>query len=191
MQLEPQITFRNLDKSPAVEARILERIDELGRFHERITGCRVTVEAEYRRQHKGHLYHVRVDLTVPGGEIVVSRNSAKNPAHEDIYVAVRDAFDAARRRLADHARRIRGDVKSHDGSADHGRVARLFPEQGYGFIATPDGEEIYMHRNSVLGDAFDKLSIGDEVRYALHPKEGEKGPQASTVTPVGKHHTLP
>ena len=113
MQLPVQITFRNMDKSPSVEAHILERAEALERFFNRITSCRVAVEADAKRQRKGKLYHVRVDLMVPGKEIVVNRGPAEHHAHEDILVAVRDAFDAAKRQLEDYARSIRGEVKAH------------------------------------------------------------------------------
>jgi cold shock CspA family protein len=102
-------------------------------------------------------------------------------------VAVRDAFDAVRRQLEDHVRRRRGDVKTHD-APSHGRVASLFAERDYGFIEASDGSEVYFHRNSVVGGGFDKLAVGDEVRFSFHAEEGEKGPQASTVVAVGKHH---
>ena len=187
MQLPLQITFRNMASSPAVEAHIRERADDLDRFFERIMACRVVVEASTRRQHKGKLYHVRVDLTVPGREIVVKRDPPEHHAHEDILVAVRDAFDAARRQLEDHARDARGDVKAHE-TPSHGHIARLLKDQGYGFIRSSEGDEIYMHRNAVTGGGFDALSEGDEVRYVVHEGEGEKGPQASTVIPIGKHH---
>ena len=74
---------------------------------------------------------------------------------------------------------------------NHGRIARLFKTEGYGFIQASDGNEIYMHRNAVVGNGFDHLSEGDEVRFVLHEGEGEKGPQASTVMPIGKHHLGP
>ncbi len=190
MQLPVQITFRNMAPSPAVEAHIRERADALERYFARIIACRVVVEASTRRQRKGRLYHLRVDLTVPGREIVVKRDPSEHHAHEDILVAVRDAFDAARRQLEDHARAARGDTKVHE-TPRHGRVVRLFKENGYGFIRSSGGEQIYMHRNAVAGDAFDALAEGDEVRYAVHEGEGEKGPQASTVVPLGKHHLAP
>lgn len=190
MQLPLQITFRNMESSPAVEAHIRERAEDLERFFGRIMACRVVVEASTRRQHKGKLYHLRVDLTVPGREIVVKRDPSEHHAHEDILVAVRDAFDAARRQLEDHARSSRGDVKAH-GMPSHGHVAKLFKEEGYGFIRSSAGDEIYMHRNAVAGSGFDALSEGDEVRYVVHEGEGEKGPQASTVVAVGKHHLAP
>ncbi|HTZ77970.1 MAG TPA: HPF/RaiA family ribosome-associated protein [Stellaceae bacterium] len=114
MQLPLQITFRNIDTSEAVEAKIRERAAELDQFYDRITGCRVTIEAATRKRHKGRLYNVRVDLKVPSREIVINHSSDDDHSHEDIYVAVRDAFDAARRQLQDHVRLSRGDVKTHD-----------------------------------------------------------------------------
>lgn len=187
MQTPVQITFRNLDASPTVEAKIRERVAELERFYDRITSCRVVVEAPNRHHREGRLYHIRVDLKVPGREIVVKRDPSEHHAHEDIYVAVRDCFDAVRRQVEDHARRERGDIKAHE-VPDHGRIANLIAEKDYGFIEAGDGREVYFHRNAVADEGFDSLSVGDEVRFAMHLDEGEKGPQASRVVPIGKHH---
>lgn len=190
MQLPVQITFRHMDASAALEARIRQRAEELEQFHDRITSCRVVVERTHRRQQQGNLFEIRVDLTVPGREIVVGREPGMNHAHEDPYVAVRDAFDAARRLLEDHVRRRRGDAKTH-AVPDHGKVTRLLPERDCGFITTPGGEEIYFHRNSVASGAFDKLEVGSEVRFVAQHGESPDGPQASTVVPLGKHHLPP
>jgi ribosomal subunit interface protein len=113
MELPLQISFRNMDPSPAVEERIRKKAAKLERFHDRIVGCNVVVEAPHRHQHKGKLYTVRLDISVPGKDIVVDRAGPADPAHEDVYVAIRDAFAAAARQLEDHARRMRGDVKTH------------------------------------------------------------------------------
>ena len=102
-----QITFRHMDPSPALEARIRGRAEELDQFFDRITSCRVVVECRHRHQHQGKLFTVSVDLTMPGHEIVVGRDPGANHAHEDAHVAVRDAFDALRRRLEDHVRQRR------------------------------------------------------------------------------------
>ncbi len=190
MQLPLQITFRHMDPSPALEARIRQRAEELDRFFDRITACHVTVECGNRRHQQGNVFEVRIDLTVPGAEIVVGRDSGANHAHEDAHVAVRDAFDAARRRLEDHVRDRRGDVKRH-AVPDHGRIARLLPDRDCGFIVTAAGDEIYFHRNSVAGGAFDKLEIGAEVRFVAQSSESAQGDQASTVVPLGKHHLPP
>lgn len=187
MRVPLQITFRNMDRSDAVEANIRDRVEKLEAMYDGIMGCRVVVEADHRHHHKGNLYHVRIDLTVPGGELVASRKSHKNHAHEDIYVAVRDAAEATRRQLEAFVRKRRGQVKEHD-VPPHGRISQLVPEQEFGRIETPDGREIYFHRNSVVDEDFDKLEVGTEVRFAEEP--GDEGPQASTVVVLGKHHIL-
>ncbi len=189
MQIPVQVTFRNMDPSKAVEAKIRGKAEKLERYFDRVVSCRVVVESPHRRHHKGSLYNVRIDIGVPGKEIVVNHTGSKNHAHEDVYVAVRDAFNAAARRLEDHARKVRGEVKSHE-VPPHGKVARLFPYEGYGFVEMSDGREIYFHRNSVVNDGFDQLEAGQEVRVAVAEGESAEGPQASTVTPIGKHHLI-
>jgi len=185
MQLPLQITFRNVPPSEAVETRIRQRAAELDQYYDRIMRCRVVVEAPHRRHHQGKLYHVRIDLTVPNGEVVVNREPTEHQAHQDVYVAIRDAFDAAQRQVADYARRQRGDVKTRE-LPSFARISTLFPDEGYGFIQSADGREIYFHKNSVLDDAFGQLQVGSEVRFV--EEQGEKGPQASTVRLAGKHH---
>ncbi len=179
-----------MDSSDAVAARIRQRTAELERFFDRITSCRVGVECQHPRHQQGNLFRVRVDLKVPGREIAVGRDPAAHHAREDVYVAIRDAFDTTRRLLEDHVREARGDVKLHT-VPDHGRVARLLPEQNYGFILSADGNEIYFHRHSVTNGGFDKLAVVDEVRFVAQHSESAEGPQASTVVPVGKHHLPP
>jgi cold shock CspA family protein/ribosome-associated translation inhibitor RaiA len=183
------IHFRQMDPSPAVEARIREKVAALERFHPRVTHCRVTVEKEQRRHHQGDLFRVAIELTVPGRKaIVVGRTGPRDHAHEDVYVALRDAFAAATRRLEDDVRERRGDVKAH-AAPTRGEVLCLFPDEGYGFIRTSDGQEVYFHRNSVIDD-FDALGVGDEVRLEVAEVEGVEGYQASTVRRVGKHHPV-
>jgi ribosomal subunit interface protein len=113
MQIPLQISFGNMDPSPAVEAIVREKAAKLDRLFERIVSCDVTIEAPHRRQHKSKLYKVRIDIGMPGKDVHVNQEGPKNHAHEDINVAIRDAFDATVRQLEDHARRLRGDVKSH------------------------------------------------------------------------------
>ena len=187
MKLPLQVTFRHMDTSDAVLAAIQEKAAKLDRFSEHIMACRVVVEAPHQHHHKGNLFKVGVDITVPGGEIFASRGTDKNHAHEDVYVAIRDAFAAAKRQLEDYAREIRQDVKTHT-PPPHGTVLHLFPEQDYGIIASADGREIYFHRNSVLNSEFDSLSPGTEVRF--DEERGVEGPQASTVAMLGKHHIV-
>jgi cold shock CspA family protein len=180
-----QLSFRDFPAPALAEKRITERVSRLERIYPRLIGCRVVAEHTQRRQHKGKLYSVRIDLSIPGGELVVNRDQHDKHAHEDFFVAMRDSFDAMENQLRGYAARQRGEVKSHEVPA-HGKVSRMFPD--YGFIAAPDGEEIYFHANSVVEGSFADIDVGAEVRFVVAEKEGEKGLQASTVRAVGKHH---
>jgi len=109
MQLPVQVTYRGMKSSAALEDAVREKAAKLEQFHPRIVSCRVVIEQPARHKHQGKPFVVHVDLKVPGGEIAVNRDHA-----EDVYVALRDAFDAARRKLEDFAREQRGDVKHHE-----------------------------------------------------------------------------
>ena len=188
MQKPIEITFRGMDPSPALETAVRERAGLLEQFCSEIIGCSVVVEAPHRHHHKGNLFHLRIDVTVPDKEIVVKRSPDEHQAHEDPYVALRDAFDAVRRQLEDYVRKRRGQVKAHDEAA-HGRVRLLQPDEDYGRLETPDGRDIYFHRNSLVNARFEDLEIGTELRFT--EEAGERGPQASSVYLVGKHHPVP
>jgi len=196
------ITFRTIPRSEMLETEILARIAKLETFYKPITGCRVLVELAERHHETGNRVHVRLDLTVPGEEIVVTHEASLHATARDAeqpretkrdevdaerkhaVVAIHRAFDTAERRLQDFARRQRGDVKRAV-RQPRGRVTRLFPEGNYGFLEADDGHEVYFHRGSVLGDAFDDLAIGTRVLFAEEP--GDKGPQASTVKIARRH----
>jgi cold shock CspA family protein len=185
MQVPLQITYVHMQASKALDDRIREYVDQLDHRYGRVTSCRVVVEAPTKRSRKGMHYHASVDLSVPGGRIVVNRDPSLNKTHEHVYVAVHDAFSAARRKLEDHARRRRHKVKAHK-VRPHGRVDEMFPERDFGLIETADGHEVYFHRNSIFKGNFDHLKIGDELRFCV--EDGDAGPQASTVHVIGKHH---
>jgi cold shock CspA family protein len=207
MEIPLHVTFRNMPRSAAIETNLREKVDKLGSLHERIMSCRVIVEAPHRHHHKGKAYAVRIDLIVPGGELVINRapkrlaaakptspellekdlaeshEPSRHAAHEDIYVAIRDAFNAAARKLQDYARKRRGKVKRHE-PEPRAIVSKLFPDDGYGFLQTQDGREIYFHKNSVLESGFDRLELSSHVRFV--EELGANGPQATTVRIVTK-----
>ena len=109
MQIPLQITIRDIEHSEALETRIRDKAKKLDEFFDQITSCRVVIELPHKHHHQGKHFNVRIDIGVPGGEIVVNRDHA-----EDVYVALRDAFDAAKRQLADYVRKMRGDIKTHE-----------------------------------------------------------------------------
>jgi ribosomal subunit interface protein len=185
MQHPVRITFKEMEPSDAIQTWVEEHATNLEKFYDPIIHCHVVIEAPHRHSHHGRLYDVRVDITVPGDEIVVSHQGPKDHAHEDIYVALRDAFHAARRQLQDVARKQRGKVKRHELPL-HARVTKLYLAKDYGFLEGHDEVEVYFHRNAVLDEAFDDLHIGSLVRYVLAEGEGEAGPQASTVELIGE-----
>jgi ribosome-associated translation inhibitor RaiA len=138
MQLPVQITYRNMDSSAAVTERIQQEAAKLEEFFSRITHCRVMVEAPHRHHKWGELYHIRIDIGVPGKDLVVSHEPTAHgvlshdepaalwkhieihPEHKDVYVAIRDAFMSARRQLQDYASRLRGEVKHHERAEPEG-----------------------------------------------------------------------
>ena len=105
MKSRLQVTFRNMPPSEALEAEIREKLEKLERFCDQIISCRVVLEAENHRHHQGNLYRVNLEIKVPDRDIIASRASDQNQAHEDAHVAIRDAFDSARRQLEDYNKR--------------------------------------------------------------------------------------
>ena len=174
MQLPLQLVMRDIPHSEAIEAKIRQKAERLDRFYDKIMSCRVVVETPQRHQNQGKLYSVRIDVTVPGSELVVNRDK-----DEDIYVAIRDAFDAMGRKLEDYGRQQRGDIKTHDMEL-HGRIARLFKEEGYGFIETLDGREFYFHRANLAHQDFDQINVGEGVAFI--EEMGNEGLQANRVS---------
>jgi cold shock CspA family protein/ribosome-associated translation inhibitor RaiA len=186
MQVPLKIVFEHVGPSDAIEAAVRKEAQRLERFYDRITSARVVIARPQHRHQKGDTYSVRVHLALPGGKhIDITREPAATGRHEDAYVTIRDAFDAAGRQLQDRARRMDGAVKAHE-TQPHGVIAALVPERDHGFIAAADGREIYFHRNSVVDGKLEDLAIGQEVRFS--EAAGDKGPQATSVRPVGKHH---
>jgi ribosome-associated translation inhibitor RaiA len=123
MQRPLRITFRHMEPSPGVEARIREHVDHLERFHKRITGCDVIIEAPPSHRRHGSPYEITIDLTIPGREIAVRTGQSECAAHTDVYVAIRDAFDGVKRLLHAH------DVLPHGTTRDYGEQPRDISEQ--------------------------------------------------------------
>jgi ribosomal subunit interface protein len=181
MYFPVQITIRDIPPTDSITAHIKKKCEKLQHYFDRITACRIIVSLPQKNQHQGKLYNVRIELSVPKEEITVTRIKDEN-----LFVAIRQAFSAATRRLRNYVRKLRGDIKSHEGLT-HGLVARLYPEEEIGFIETADGREYYFHRNNVVYPDFDRLSVGTEVQF-IEISAGE-GLQANRIS-AGKHHTL-
>jgi cold shock CspA family protein len=206
MMLPLQITFRNVESSAETRDWIEAEVAKLESFYHRIISCHVTLEMFHARRRQGSPYHVRIDLAVPGAEIVIKRDPSLGvrvrqeegeavpkkmqigAPHKDLRQAIDDAFNAASRRLLYYARRQRGGVKLRE-HPSRGLVSTLVPGEGFGFLTAEDGREIYFQSRSVLHGAFPRLKLGTPVIYA--EERGEKGPQASTVRLAGKSKRPP
>jgi len=125
MSIPVQIAFRNVPPLEEIEHLIRDHVARLERLFDRIVACRVVVDAPHRRRQKGRRFSVRLELTLPGSDVIISHDESPDPAHEDLPTAVRDAFRHARRRLEDHARVMRGEVKSHPATAWSARPSAM------------------------------------------------------------------
>jgi ribosomal subunit interface protein len=177
MQVPLEIAARSVELSPADEAAIRDRVTKLESIYGRLMSCRVAVEMPHRNRRTGASYSVRIDLTVPGSELVVDRKNG-----DTLLSAIQSAFNAAERQLRRYAQRQRGEVKQHEQLQPVAHVRELYPLGQYGFLESPEGDKIYFDARSVIDGGFGRLSVGSSVRYV--PEDGERGPQASTVIPL-------
>jgi cold shock CspA family protein len=183
MQTPVEIDFQNFEAKTRARALIKRHLAQLEQRFGRVTACRVAVKGPGGHHRTGAPHEINIRLALPNGrEVNVERTAAADERHSDLSFAIADAFKRARRQLQDQARRLQGQVKRHEG-LPIGTVVRLDPAGGFGFLESSDGREIYFHRNSVIG--FSRLANGSRVAFA--EEMGEKGPQASTVKPLGKH----
>lgn len=195
-----QVAFLHAEATPYIEELIRAEAAKLERYYPRIVGCRVTADCGSSRE-AGNLWHIRVELSVPGSEIVVqsepslagtARQTERESIRKSMEVrrerqlarrAIRDAFRAARRQLQDYARKQRGDMKRTE-QPQTAKITQVFGDKGYGFLVTPEGKEVYFHKESVLNYSFQHLTPGTTVAFT--EVAGEKGPQASSVKVLHK-----
>jgi cold shock CspA family protein/ribosome-associated translation inhibitor RaiA len=184
MQTPVEIDFQGLKGNEQLRACVMKNISVLERRFGRITACRVVIKAPSDRHRTGGACEITIRLSLPQGrEVDIGRSEKADDRFADPVVALNDAFKRARRRLQNHARRMRGHVKSHDGPPI-ATVKRFDDDAGFGFLETPDGREIYFHKNSVLNSSG---QVPPGTRVTFFEEMGEKGPQASTVKVLGKH----
>jgi cold shock CspA family protein/ribosome-associated translation inhibitor RaiA len=185
MESPLKIEFQGMPATAKVRTVIMNHVAELEQRWERVTACRVVLKAPGQRHRKGGLYEVHIHLSLPDGrEVNVGRTPPADERHSDLTFAINDAFKHARRQLQDQVRRTQGQVKHREGPPT-GTVVRIDPSGDFGFLETGEGEEVYFHRNSVLGEGFSRLQVGSRVTFS--EEAGEKGTQATTVKLLGKH----
>ncbi|MBD3298761.1 MAG: HPF/RaiA family ribosome-associated protein [candidate division Zixibacteria bacterium] len=185
MQVPLELTFRDVTKTEDIENLVHQKVDALHRVCDHLTSCRVAIEKPQRDQRTGSPFRVRIDIHVPPGhEIIAKREPGESDTHAPLDSVIRDTFDAAQRQLKRLVERQQGEEKSHPEQEAVALVARLFPNEDYGFLQTVDGRDVYFHRNAVTNDDFDRLELGTGVHFV--EVQGDEGPQASTVRIVDK-----
>jgi cold shock CspA family protein/ribosome-associated translation inhibitor RaiA len=185
MQTPVEIDFQGLDAKPELRSAIEKHIAQLEERFGRVTAGRVMLKAPGGRHRTGGLYEINIHLSLPDGrEVNIARTPQADERYADLNFALNDAFKRARRQLQDQVRKLQGQVKQHEGPPI-ATVVRLDPSGEFGFLQAGDGQEIYFHRNSVVDGGFERLNVGARVTFV--EKMGDKGPQASTVKPMGKH----
>ena len=173
-----KIAFLNLKHSQALEDNARKHAEKLGTYFDRIMSCRVGIET-HRNHNKGNIFHVRIDLIVPNAELVVNRDPPENHAHEDPYVAIRDAFNAMKKQLKCYVDKQRGAIKYHE-TPSEGLIREIAPIADYGIIETIEGRRLRFTKNSVVDYDFNKLEVGKRVRF-IEAMASVEGPAASTV----------
>lgn len=185
MQVPLDVMYRDVEKTDSLEELIRSKVEKLEEACDHIIGCHVAVERAHESPDHGSPYRVRVDVTVPPGhEITASKNPAEAVQYVPLETVIRDTFEAARRQLMELNERQQDHTKSHPEQSVAGIVTKLMPQDDYGFLKTLDGREVYFHRNSVLHDDFERLTVGTGIQFFL--SEGVNGPQASTVKVISK-----
>jgi ribosomal subunit interface protein len=176
-----ELTVKDVNKTPELEEFINSKVAKLEKICSHMISCRVMIEQPQKNQDRGSPYRVRVDITVPPShEIVAKQSSSKGDIHDTLQSVIVNVFNAAIKQLKELTDRQHGEVKTHPHQQVMGIVNQVFPDRDYGFIKTLDTQEdIYFHKNSVLHDKFDKMTVGTGTRFIA--EVGEKGLQASSV----------
>lgn len=184
MQVTPEISYRDVSRSDWIDDYINRYVEKLDRLCDDIVACRIAIERVQHHKEKGNPYRVRVEVTLPKKkDLVADKRGAVGDPHVQLRPIIRQAFEAMEKQLKKHMEKRRGEVKNHH-DEPRAIVVRVFADNDYGFLKTPEGEEVYFHRNAVLHDDFERLTAGTEVRF--EPEMGDDGLQASTVQIVSK-----
>jgi ribosome-associated translation inhibitor RaiA/cold shock CspA family protein len=180
MQIEPILSYHNIESSPAIDELVHRRIAMLESREARITGCDVTMEAPQKRKRHGRVFRVRLNLHMPGPDLSISREVAQGSAQDDLMLAVNRAFSAAEKALKKRKKVMAGIEVKHHPPILHGVIEELEPELGHGWLRADDGRSVYFQRDSLTSDIWDRLAKGTRLRF--RETEGDKGPFAVSVS---------
>ena len=180
MQIEPIISYQNLDHSPVVEDLVRERIMALEKRYDRIIGCEVTLYASQKRKRHGRVLGVTLNLRLPGPDLSISREVAQGSAQEDLMLAVNRVFSAVDKTIKKRKKMMGGIEVKHHPAVLHGEIVELESELGHGWVRGDDGRLVYFQRDSLTSNNWDRLKTGTRLRF--REMQGDKGPYATAVT---------
>ncbi len=182
MQRNPIITWRNIERSQAVEEIIRKRIAAIEKFCPDAVGLRITLDAPQKRRHAARGFDVRLHLEVPGPDLDVARTVRHGHAADDILQAVNSTFTALEKWIKETRRTMAGQEVKHHPVILHGEIVELEPELGYGFVRADDGREVYFQKDGLVTGDWSRLELGARLRF--REQDGEKGPIAVDVAPA-------
>jgi cold shock CspA family protein len=185
MHIPLEISFHGLSRNESIEQIIRNDAAKLERVCDRLISCRVGIKLDQKSSNTGNPFRVRIEMRVPPGHnLVVTNTSGVKEAAGDLPTTVKNTFKSAHRRLKQLVEKQQGETKSHPQQEISGIITKIFAEEGYGFLRSLDGDEIYFHRNSIVNDDFDRLKPGTGVSYTA--EVGENGLQASSIQVLDK-----
>jgi cold shock CspA family protein len=190
MRVPLEISFHGISRSEAIEQLVRNDSAKLEKVCDHLISCRIGIKQDQKSRNTANPFKIRIEMRVPPNHtLVVNHKSGLKEAAEDLPAAVKNAFRSAQRRLKQLVEKQQGERKIHPQQETTALVIKIFSEDGYGFIRSVDGEEIYFHRNSVLHNGFDRLEPGTGVHYSA--ELGDKGLQATSVQIVDKPGAIP
>ncbi|MCH2534848.1 MAG: HPF/RaiA family ribosome-associated protein [Bdellovibrionales bacterium] len=179
------ITFTDFEASESIKEEVRTYLDKIESIYDRVISCDVVISIPHKSSNKP-FYHIKINLFLPGEDILVTREAEVDNDHTNIHRAMHDAFQQLIRQLKLKLEKIRQiDVRN---IPPHAKITKIFFDEGYGFIETINRREIYFHKNSLVGEKFENLQIGEEVRF--NEEQGFKGPQVTSMSLVGKQNRM-
>lgn len=180
MRIPVEISFHGVSRSAAIEDMIKKDAAKLERVCDSMVSCRVGIKLDQKSKASNNLFKVTIEMRVPPGHNLVVTNSPEDKGDSsDLKAVLKTAFKTAQRRLKQLVEKRQGDTKHHHEQEVNGIITKIFADEGYGFLRTLEGEEIYFHRNSVINEQFERMEPGTGVSYTA--ETGDKGLQASSV----------
>ncbi|MCH9769493.1 MAG: HPF/RaiA family ribosome-associated protein [Gammaproteobacteria bacterium] len=177
MQQPVQITFRDIPHSQEVTQHIYAKAEKLNQYSDLIISCHITVELAQNNQQQGKLYNSRIIVTLPEKKTI----AVNHQSDENLYVAIREAFDCTVRKIEETMQKIRGDVKHH-AEFMAGKIVRLFADKNFGFIEDNEGNEYYFNEDSLSHLDFNTLNTGDTVQFVA--SIADEGPRAYRIKSI-------